>query len=91
MKTTIPNILFLILIVLIFIVLIAIMIISASEKEENNVGGLKDITGAMQSFEVYHGTVNPDYMHIKTPKRYDDKYFEYLEHIKERRCKTFLR
>ena len=69
----------------------AIVLINAFDKEESEVGGLNDITGAVQKFEVYHGNSNPQFVHVKTSERYDDKYFEYLEHIKDRRDKTFLR
>ena len=65
--------------------------IGVFEKEEKGVGGLKDITGAMQSFEVFHETPNFDNPTKKVSQRYDDKYFEYLEHIKDRREKSFMR
>jgi len=73
------------------ILFIAIIIVNILDKEENELGSLPDITGAMQSYEVYHGTSNPQYISVKTPERYDDKFFGYLEHIKESRDKTFMR
>ncbi len=90
METNILNILFLVLIVIMAIFLAAIMMIGIFNTEESEAGGLTDITGAMQSFEVYH-EAGQQYTSVKTSERYDDKYFEYLEHIKERRDKTFFR
>ncbi len=89
MKTKTLNILFLVLIAIMVILFLAIILISIFEKEESELGGLRDITGAVQSFEVYHG--NPQYISVRTSERYDDKYFDYLEHIQEIRDKTFFR
>lgn len=91
MKTQKLNTLFIILIIIMIILFAAIVLINAFDKEESKVGGLKDITGAVQKFEVHHGTSNPQYVHVRTTKKYDDKYFEYLEHIKDRRDETFFR
>lgn len=72
-------------------IFVAIVLINVFDKEESKASGLRDITGATQSFEVFNENSNPQYVNIRTSERYDDKYFEYLEHIKERRCETFLR
>ena len=73
------------------ILFIAMIVVNILNEEENDAGNLLDITGAMQSFEVYHGISNSQYIHIRTSKKFDDKYFEYLENIQEARDKTFLR
>ena len=91
METKILNILFMILIVIMFIFLVAIILINIFEKEESKAGGLTDITGAMQSFEVSHGETNFYQPTKRVSERYDDKLFEYLEHIQEQRDKTFMR
>ena len=91
METKILNILFIAVMGIMFIFLIAIILINIFEQEEGKAGGLTDITGAMQSFEVSHETANPQYTNVKTSERYDDKLFAYLEHIKERRDESFLR
>jgi hypothetical protein len=91
MKGKILNILFIALIVIMFVFLVAIILINIFEKEESEVGGLTDITGAMQSFEVSYETAGLQYISVKTPERFDDKYFDYLEKIQEARDKTFMR
>ncbi len=91
METKILNVLFVTLLVIMFIFLAAIILINVFEKEESKVSGLTDITGAMQSFEVSHETLSPQYANVKTSERFDDKYFEYLEHIQESRDKTFMK
>lgn len=88
METKILNILFMILIVIMFIFLAAIILINVFDKEEGKARGLTDITGAMQSFEVSHGETNFYQPTKRVSERYDDKY---LEHIKERREKSFMR
>ena len=53
--------------------------------------GINEITGAMQSFEVFHESPNIYYPTKKNTERYDEKLFEYLEHVQEQRDKTFMR
>ena len=91
METKILNILFIVLIIIIFILLMTRILIGAFEKEESDVGGLKDITGAMESFEVSHDETDFYYPTKKNTERYDDRLFEYLEHIQEQRDKTFMK
>ena len=91
MGTKILNRLFVAIIVLIMVLLIAIIPINIFEEEESNVGGLNDITGAMQSFEVSHGKTNFYQPTKRVSERYDDKYFEYLESIQKSGDKTFMR
>mgnify|MGYP001567975696 CR=1 FL=1 len=91
METKILNILFMVLIVIMFIFLAAIILINVFDKEDGKASGLTDITGAMQSFEVSHKTAGLQYANVKTSERFDDKYFEYLEHIQESRDKTFMK
>lgn len=61
------------------------------ETEEKDYGGLKEITGKVQSFEVFHGETNFYQYNTKNAERYDDKLFAYLEHIRDRRDETFFR
>jgi hypothetical protein len=44
-----------------------------------------------QSFEFYDDSLIPQQISARISEKYDDKYFEYMEHIKERRDATFLR
>ena len=91
MNIKILNKLFVAVIILILIFLAATIIIGVFE-EEKEFGGLKEITGASQTFEIIHkGQYIPQYVTIRSSERYDDKYFEYLESIQESRDKTFLR
>ena len=91
MKIKLLNILFVAVIVVMVIFFLALILVNMFSEEEREVGALKDITGTVQNFEVYHGTSNPQYVYVRTSEKFDDKYFEYLEHIEERRDKTFLR
>ena len=90
MKIKILNNLFLVLIAIMVILFLAIILITVFEKGESKVGSLPDITGAMQSYDVYHQT-QPQYAHVRTSEKYDDTYFEYLEHIQKRRDESFMR
>jgi len=80
----------LILIIITLVLLSSIILIDGFETEEK-VDVLNAVTGEMQSFEVYHEISNIHYPTKKNTKRYDDKLFEYLEHIQEQRDKTFQR
>ena len=80
----------LILIIITLVLLSSITLIDGFETEEK-VDVLNAVTGEMQSFEVYHEISNIYYPTKKNTKRYDDKLFEYLEHIQEQRDKTFQR
>ncbi len=80
----------LILIIITLVLLSSITLINGFETEEK-VDVLNAVTGEMQSFEVYHEISNIYYPTKKNTKRYDDKLFEYLEHIQEQRDKTFQR
>ena len=80
----------LILIIITLVLLSSIILIDGFETEEK-VDVLNAVTGEMQSFEVYHEISNIHYSTKKNTKRYDDKLFEYLEHIQEQRDKTFQR
>ena len=77
--------------VIMIVFLTAIILINIFEKEESKVGGLKDITGVMHSFEVSHEEHNFHYPTKRVSERYDDKYFEYLESMHESRDKTFMK
>ena len=79
-----------------FVILLAITlilftfqyIINFAETEEDFSVHVK-VTGAMQSFEVSHDETNFYHPTKKNTKRYNDKLFDYLEHIQVQRDKTF--
>ena len=48
------------------------------ETEEKDYGGLKEITGKVQNFEVFHGEANFYQPTKRVSERYNDKYFDYL-------------
>ena len=90
MKNPGLNTLVLILIIITLVLLSSLTLIDKFEEKEK-VKAVKEITGKMQSFEVYHGTPNVYYPTKKNTKRYDEKLFNYLEHIQEQRDKTFMK
>ena len=85
------NTAFIVLLIITLILFTIYYIIISIETEERAYGGLKEITGKVQSFEVSHG--EPDFYQYdrKNAERYDDKLFTYLEHIQDRRDETFFR
>ena len=85
------NILLVIIILLIIIFGVALVLFNKCDKEYNKWDRSKHFTGKMHSYDVYHKTPHSQYKIIKTSERYDDKYFEYLEHIQESRDKTFMK
>jgi hypothetical protein len=87
MKAKTLEMMFVVLVALIFLVLIAIIMIGEKEK----FGGFKEITGTVQSYEVYHGAGNLRFINIRTTERYDDKFFEHLQHLQQRKDETFMR
>ena len=82
------NTTFVILLVITLILFTFYYIIIPTETKEE-FGGFKEITGAMQSFEVSHYKHNPYHPTKRVSERYDDKLFDYLEHIQGQRDKTF--
>jgi len=82
------NATFVILLVITLILFTFYYIINSVETEED-FGGLVEVTGAMQSFEVSHDKTNFYHPTKKNTKRYDDKLFDYLEHLQKSRDKTF--
>jgi len=84
------NTTFVILLVITLILFTFYYIISSTETKEEVVR-FKEITGAVQSYEVSHDSINFYQPTKKNTKRYDDKLFDYLEHIQDRRDKTFLK
>ena len=82
------NTTFVILLVITLILFTFYYIINSTETKED-FGGLVEVTGAMQSFEVSHDETNFYHPTKKNTKRYDDKLFDYLEHIQGQRDKTF--
>ena len=85
------NTAFMALLVITLILFTVYYIIVSLETEEKDYGGLKEITGKVQNFEVFHGETSFDEPTKKGSERYDDKLFSYIEHIEDRRDETFLR
>ena len=89
MKTKTLETLFALLVVLVFVFLIALILVNELESK-TEFGGFKEITGSMQNFEV-SASSDQNYAPTKTSDRYDEKYLEYLDSIKQSRDNTFLR
>ncbi len=85
------NATFVVLLVITLILFTIYYIIFSIETEEKDYGGLKEITGKVQSFEVFHEETNFYQYNRKNAERYDNKLFAYLEHIQDRRDETFFR
>ena len=85
------NTTFVVLLIITLILFTIYYIASSIETEEKDYGGLKEITGKAQSFEVSHWGTGFDEPTKKGPERYDNKLFDYLEHIQDRRDETFFR
>jgi len=86
------NYLFVAVIALILIFLGAIIIVGIFEEEKTDFGGLKEITGTMNTFEVSHGkSAYPPHYTTRDNDRYDEKFLDYLDGIQESRDNTFLR
>lgn len=85
------NTTFVVLLVVTLVLFIVYYIIVSLETEEKDYGGLKEITGKVQSFEVSHDEANSYQYNRKNAERYDDKLFDYLERIQDRRDETFFR
>ena len=85
------NTTFIVLLIITLILFTIYYITSSIETEERGYGGLKEITGKAQSFEVFHGESNFYQYYRKNAERYDDKLFDYLEHVQDRRDETFFR
>jgi len=85
------NTTFIVLLVITLILFTLYYIIFSIETEEKDYGGLKEITGKVQSFEVSHDETNSYQYNRKNAERYDDKLFAYLERIQDRRDETFFR
>ena len=80
-----------ILLIIALILFIVYYVIVSFETEEPDYGGLKEITGKAQSFEVFHGEPDFYYPTKRNTERYDDKLYSYKAHLQERRDETFLR
>ena len=85
------NALFMTILISILIVVVVVILLDVFE-EESDFGGLKEITGTPQAFEVFtEGQYIPKITTLRPSERYDDKYLSYLDHKQKRRDKTFLR
>jgi len=83
---------FILLIVLLLLDIAALHVMEKKQwKKHKKFGGLKEITGASHTYEAYHHPDVKKYRHFKTTKKYDDKFFNYLEHKQKARDKTFYR
>ena len=89
MDTRIFYILFIELILFILVILGLLFVINSESDECGCV--CNGNAGETQSFEVSHGKTNFYQPTKRVSERYDDKLFEYLEHIQEQRDKTFMR
>ncbi|MEK6876454.1 MAG: hypothetical protein AABX63_03520 [Nanoarchaeota archaeon] len=85
------NTTFVVVLVVTLILFTIYYIIFSIETEERDYGGLKEITGKVQSFEVSNNVVNSYQYSRKNAERYDNKLFAYKEDIQDRRDETFFR
>ena len=69
---------FVVLLVTTLILFTVYYVLVSLETEEKDYGGLKEITGKVQSFEVSHLEANFYQPTKRVSERYDDKYFDYL-------------
>ena len=88
MKNPELNTLVLILIILTLVLLSSITLIDEFEAEKT-VDVSNDAAGEIQSFVIYPETSDAHYPTKKNTKRYNDKLFNYLEHIQKQRGNTF--
>jgi len=80
------------LIVLILLNVAALHVVGKVEKKVRHKFIIsKHATGSFNTYEAYHHPFVKKYRHFKTTKRYDDKFFDYLEHKQKARDKTFFR
>ena len=87
MRNTLNTTFVILLVITLILFTFYYIIDSTGTKEE--VIGFKEITGAVQSYEVSHDSANFYHPTKKNTKRYDEKLFSYLEHIQVQRDKTF--
>lgn len=87
MKTKTSTILIISIIILILIISIALLNVKNNETKLSET----NLTGSIETFEVSNEKQAINYQPTKTSERYDEKYLEYLDNIKESRDKTFQR
>jgi len=90
MANILLNTIFMIFLVITIVLFTLYYMIDSVEIDFDN-DGINEFTGSMQSFEVSHKSYNFYYPTKKNTERYDDKLFAYLEHLQERRDKTFMK
>ena len=73
------------------LVLFTVYYILDSAETEQEFGGFKEITGKVQSFEIFHNATDSYEPTKKTTERYDDKFFSYLESMQDSRDNTFMK
>jgi len=90
MRNILLNTIFMIFLAITLVLFTIYYIIDSVEIGLDN-DGLNEITGEMQSFEVFHNKVSINHATKKYTERYNEKLFAYLEHIQEQRDKTFMK
>ncbi|MCH8004027.1 MAG: hypothetical protein IH934_05345 [Nanoarchaeota archaeon] len=90
MRNILLNTIFMIFLLITLVLFTLYNMIDTPETKEN-IGGFNEITGAMKTYEISHHIGKFYQPTKKYTKRYDEKLFEYLEHIQEQRDKTFMR
>jgi len=88
MKNTILNASFVILLVITLVLFTLYYMIDTPETKEN-IAEFNEITGAMKTYEISHHRGKFYHPTKKYTKRYNEKLFDYLEHIQEQRENTF--
>jgi len=88
MRNILLNTIFMIFLVITLVLFTLYYMIDSVEIDFDN-DEINEITGTMQSFEVFHEYPNIYYPTKKNTERYDEKLFEYLGHIQEQRDNTF--
>lgn len=87
MNTRTLEIIFGIIVLLIILLFAALSMVGSG----GDFGGMKEITGSMQTFEIPDQKEYNPMPTKENAQRYDDKLIEYKDHINQRRDDSFLR
>jgi len=87
MKTRTLEILFGIIALLVIILFVALSVVSS----DADFGGMKEITGSMETFEIPDQKEYNPMPTKENTQRYDNKLIEYKDHIGQRRDESFLK
>lgn len=82
------NTLFIVLLVITLVLFTVYYTVDSTETEEEFVG-FNEITGATQSYVVFHGGYKFYHPTKKYTERYNEKLFDYLVHIQKSKDDTF--